>query len=207
MHLPVALENSTLRRISNFFSSCFQVSRCCEYPRTFGCNQTFRGWGTCRNMREHVHRCRFRFRHTSFLSSFVPASFSPSFWGSISSWNSWRSKQIWNGWCLTNEEDNSIRHVWTYLWSKMSASWFLVSMYRIRFRIKINSVKQPIQSGSGHTSHCGTSTFDYHQALEPERVPLDGTLSILVRSRFGVRGSLFRDEPVLEEWYSWTFSK
>ena len=39
-----------------------------EYPRTFGCNRTFRGWGTCRNMWRQVHRCRFRFCHNSFFS-------------------------------------------------------------------------------------------------------------------------------------------
>ena len=48
----------------------------------------------------------------------------------------------------------------------MSASWCLVSMYRIlNFRIKINPVKQPIQSnsvGSWYMSHCGTSAFDDH---------------------------------------------
>ena len=32
---------------------------------TCGCNQTFRGWGTCRKMRRQVHRCVFRFCHTS----------------------------------------------------------------------------------------------------------------------------------------------
>ena len=39
-----------------------------EFLRAFGCNRTFRGWGTCRNMRRQVRRCRFRFCHTSFFS-------------------------------------------------------------------------------------------------------------------------------------------
>ena len=38
-----------------------------EYPRTFGCKRTSRGWGTCRNMRRQVRRCGFQFCHTSYL--------------------------------------------------------------------------------------------------------------------------------------------
>ena len=46
---------------------------------------------------------------------FVPASSSPSFWGSWSSCNSQRSKWSWYGWCWTNKEACSIRHVWNCL--------------------------------------------------------------------------------------------
>ena len=79
----------TRRCVGLWISShpAFRFHRSYEYPRTFGCNRTFRGWGTCRNMRRQVHRCRFQFCHTSFFF-FVPASFSPSFWSSVSSWNS-----------------------------------------------------------------------------------------------------------------------
>ena len=47
----------------------------------------------------------------------------------------------------------------------MSASWCLVSMYRICIMGSINPVKQPIQSdsmGSWYMSHCGTQAFHYH---------------------------------------------
>ena len=36
----------------------------CEFPWTFGCNQTYRGWAPCRNMWRQVHRCRFDFATT-----------------------------------------------------------------------------------------------------------------------------------------------
>ena len=42
---------------------------------------------------------------------------------------------------------------------------FDIDVSNLNFGIKINSVKQPIQSnsvGSWHMSHGGTSTFDYH---------------------------------------------
>ena len=41
---------------------------------------------------------------------------------------------------------------------------FGVIVSNLNFRIKINPIKQPIQSnsvGSLHVSHCGTSAFDY----------------------------------------------
>ena len=77
---------------------------------------------------------------------------------------------------------------------------FGINVWNLNSGIKINPVKQQIQRnsvGCWHTSHCGTSAFfDYHpfitaslssktnnRALEPERVPLDGTWSKLVRSR------------------------
>ena len=59
MHLAAALGNSTLRRIFILLSGFTLAMN--EYPRTFGCNRTFRGWRTCRNIRGQVHRCRFRF--------------------------------------------------------------------------------------------------------------------------------------------------
>ena len=43
MHLAAALENSTLRRISNFFSSCFQVSPLLGVPPDFWMQSDFRG--------------------------------------------------------------------------------------------------------------------------------------------------------------------
>ena len=49
---------------------------------------------------------------------------------------------------------------------KMSASWFLVSMYLIWiFGVQINSIKQPVKCNSvspGNMSHCWTSSFHYH---------------------------------------------
>ena len=67
---------------------------------------------------------------------------------------------------------------------------FGIIVSNLKLRIKINSVKTPIQSnsaGSGYVSHCATSAIDYHlnhgfivlkniqHGLGPECVPLDGT--------------------------------
>ena len=48
-------------------------------------------------MRDQVHRRLWLCHDPLFYS--VLASFSPSFWCSLSSWNSWRSKLGWNGLC------------------------------------------------------------------------------------------------------------
>ena len=101
MHLAAAPENLTLRRISNYFSSCFHVPCSCEYPRTFGCYWTFCGSGTCRNMWRQVHRCRFRFCHDSVLS-FLVQLIKLEF----------LAQQVELKWlCWTHEEDCSIRPV------------------------------------------------------------------------------------------------
>ena len=121
MHLAVALENLTLRQISNYFSSCFHVPRSGEYPRTFGCNRTFCGWGTCRNMWRQVHRCRFRFCHDSVLS-FLGQLIKLEFW----------AQQVELKWLMLNKWRRLFHSSRVKLPSvKMSASWWLVSMYRI----------------------------------------------------------------------------
>ena len=97
-----------------------------EYPQTFGCNRTCRGWGTCRNMRRQVHHCRFRFCHTSF---FFPLFLHP------------------------------LRH---RLWAAYQAVFSNV--------------------GSRAAMTASLSSKTYNTALEPQRVPLDGTWSMLVRS-------------------------
>ena len=59
------------RRCVGFWTSshpAFKFPHSYEYLQTLGCNRTFRGWGTCRSMRRQLHRCRFRFCHTSFSS-------------------------------------------------------------------------------------------------------------------------------------------
>ena len=183
MHLAVALENSTQLRISNFFSSCFRVSPVAvSIPRPLDARRT------CRNMRRQVHRCRFRFCHTSFFFLLFLHPFSHRFWCSLSSWNSQRSKWSWNGWCWTNVKDCSTHHVWNFpllvclrvgIWCRhiWYESWgpvqlpfgqnvcelmFGINVSNLNFRIKINPVKQLIQSnsvGSWHMSYCGTSAF------------------------------------------------
>ena len=101
-----------------------------------------------------------------------------------------------------------------------------INVSNLNVRIKINPVKQPVQSnsvGSWYMSHCGISAFYYHFftaslsskthniALEPECVTLDGTWSILVRSRwvcmvgicFRMFGWLFADKFHRDSLTSW----
>ena len=101
-----------------------------EYPRTFGRNRTFCGW---ENLSEHEKTgssLKISISPHVFLLPFV-SSFSPSFWRSFSSWNSKRSKWSWNGWCWTTERRlfHSSRVKLPLV--KTSASWCLVSLYRI----------------------------------------------------------------------------
>ena len=163
MHLEAALENSTLRRILNFFSSRLQVSPVAmSSPRTFERNRTFCGWRTCRNMWRQVHRCRFRCFHNYFfflLSLHPPRHrFGAAYLAVILNAANKAMLKKWRG--LFHSSRVKLPLV------KMSASWCLVSMYRIWFsESRLILSKQPIQSnsvGSRHMSHCGTSAFDDH---------------------------------------------
>ena len=132
MHLAVPLENSTLRRISNFFSSCFSgFPWSYENPPTFGCNRTFRGWGTCRNMRRQVHSWRVWFCHNSLFSHVFLHSLRHRFGAANQAGILRAEKRAEMAGCWTNEEDCSIRHVWNYLWWKRLRVDFLVSIYLI----------------------------------------------------------------------------
>ena len=100
-----------------------------------------------------------------FLLLLFDLESSSQLWSSLSSWISWCSKWSWNGWYQTNEEDCSIHHVWNSHCTTCLRVGACVNVSNLNLRIKINPVKQPIQSnsvGSRHTSHCGTSTFDNH---------------------------------------------
>ena len=44
-----------------------RFSRSFRHPRTFRCNRTRCGGGTCRNRRRHIHHCWSRLGHKSFL--------------------------------------------------------------------------------------------------------------------------------------------
>ena len=59
-----------------------------------------------------------------------------------------------------------IHHVWKFPFVKMSASWFLVSMYLIWILgVHIDSIERPIKGtsvGSGFVSHRQTSAIDDH---------------------------------------------
>ena len=96
----------------------------------------------------------------------VLASFSPSSWCSWTSWNSWRNRESWNGWCWTNKEDffHSSRVKLPLV--KMSASWGLVSLYRIwiwESRLVLSNTQFKSNSvGYWHMSHLWTPAFDYH---------------------------------------------
>ena len=98
MHLSVALEKSTVRRVG-FGSVLILLS---GFTEAIG-----------------IRRLLDASRHleTTFFFFYLVSS-SPSSWRSYASLESERSRESWNGWYWTKEEDCSIRHVWNYLWSK-----------------------------------------------------------------------------------------
>ena len=157
------------RRCVGFWISshpAFGFPRTYENPPTFGCNRTFCGWGTCRNMRRHVHRCRFRFCHI-FSSPSCSCIISPSFWCSLASYQAGiLSAQVELKWLMLNRYRrlfHSSREIASG--QNVCELMFGISVSNLNFRIKIHSVKQPIQSnsvGSWHVFHCWTSAFDYH---------------------------------------------
>ena len=168
---PVAIHQpakvcTTLRRILKFFSSCFQVSpRCSEYPRTFGCNRTFRGWGTCRNMRRPVCRCRFRFCHTYFFSLLFLHPSRHRFGAA------YQAGKLSTASRAEIADVEQMKKIIPFVTCEITFGQSVcelklgINVSILNCRIKINPLKQPIQSnsvGSWHMSHCGTSAFDYH---------------------------------------------
>ena len=66
VHLAASLENSTLRRVLNFFFSWRQVSLK-MFLQACWCNRIFRGWGTRRDSWRQVYRHKLWFCHNSFF--------------------------------------------------------------------------------------------------------------------------------------------
>ena len=162
MHLAAAHENSTLRRILNFFTSCFRASPYLRVSRILWCSRTFRGWGTCRNMRRQIRRCRIRFRHTSFFSFLllhpfrhrVGAAYQTGILSATSGAEMADVGQMKKIVPFVTCEVAFGQNVCQLMFG------FFVS--NLNFGIKTNSVKQPIQNNSvdsWHRSHCGTSVF------------------------------------------------
>ena len=150
MHLAVALENSTLRRTLNFFSSRFQVSPWLGVsPDLWIAIRLFADEGTCRNMRRQVHRCRFRFCPTSFFSFLLLHPFRHRVGGSLSSW-------IFFGAAKTAEmaDVEQMMKIIPFVTCEITCGqnvcelMFGINVSNLNFRIKINPVKQPIQSNS-----------------------------------------------------------
>ena len=97
MHPWVALETSTLRRMSLVqYSSCIGFPRSCRHPQTFRYNRTRCDGGTCRNKRRHLHQLLVAILTQVFLLLVFKSS-SPLL-TSLSSWKSWCSKWSWNDW-------------------------------------------------------------------------------------------------------------
>ena len=142
----------------------FKFLRSYEHPRTFGCNRTSRGWGTCRNMWRQVRRCRSRFWHTSLFSLlFVHplchcgAAYQAGILCAAS-----RAEMA---------DVEQMKKIVPFVTREITFSqndcelMFGINVPNLNFRIKICPVKQPIKRnsvGSWHMSHCGTSAFDYH---------------------------------------------
>ena len=128
-----------------------------------GCNRTFRGWGTCRNMWRQVHRCRFRFCHKFILLLLHPLRhrFGPAYQATILSAAS-RAEMA------DVEKMNKIVPLVTCeitSGQNVCELMFVVNVPNLNLGVQINSVKQRIQRnslGSCHVSHGGISVFDYH---------------------------------------------
>ena len=157
------------RRCVGFGISCHPACKfpwSYELPHPFGCNRIFRGWRTCPNMWRQVHSCRSWFCHKSFfvllflhpLRHLFGATCQAGILSAASGAEMAAVEQMKKIVAFVTCE--------VTFGQKMSATWCLATIYRIWiFRIKINPVKQPIQSnsvGSWHMSHCGTSAFDNH---------------------------------------------
>ena len=142
----------------------YRFPRSYEYPRTLGCNRTFCGWGTRRNMRRQVRRCRFRFCHTSFSFLFlhpfrhrIGAAYQAGILNTASGAEMADVEQMKKSIPFVTCEITFGQNVCELM--------FGINVSNLVFRIDINPVKQPIQSnsvGSWHMSHCWTSAFDYH---------------------------------------------
>ena len=165
MHLAVARENSTLRRILNFFSSCVRVSPQLWVSPDFWMQSTLCGWETCRNMRRQVHGCRFRFRHTSFFSLLFLHPFRHRFRAAYQAGIRSAASRA------EMTDDEQLKKIIPFVTCEITFGqnvcelMFGINVSNLNFRTKINPVKQPIQSnsvGSWHMPHCATSAFDYH---------------------------------------------
>ena len=117
MHLSDFLENSTLRRVLNFFLPSRQSSL-----QMFWVSPGFSTQSDGSRMRNLSRQLKSVSWSSALilpqpcLLLFVLAPFSPSSWSSLSI-NSWCSRWSWNDWYWTNEEDCSTHHVWNFLWS------------------------------------------------------------------------------------------
>ena len=136
-----------------------------EYPRTFGCNRTFRGWRTCRNMRRQVRRCRFRFCHHSFFSFLflhpfrhrAAATYQAGILSAANRAEMADVEQMKKIILFVTCEITFGQNVCELMFGVDVPNWILGS--------RLILSKNPIQSnsvGSGHMSQCGTSAFDHH---------------------------------------------
>ena len=102
----------------------------CEFHRMWGCNQIFRGWGTCRNSWRQVHRCRSDFA-TILSSSFCSCTLFAIFLVPLIKLE-FLAQQVKLKWLMLNRWRRLFHSSRVKLPSvNMSASWCLVSMYLI----------------------------------------------------------------------------
>ena len=133
------------------------LHRSYEYSRTFGCHQTFCGWGTCR---DNVRFIAVDFDFATLLSfPFCSCILFAIVLAQLIKLEFWAQ---WDGWWRRLFRSLRVKSSLV----KMSASWCLVALHQI-WILESRSIlsKQPIQSNSEglwNMSHCGTSTFDDH---------------------------------------------
>ena len=171
-----------------------------EFPRIWGCNRIFRGWGTCRNRARKVHSCRSWFCHNlffflQFLHPFrhrFGAGYQAGILSAASRAGMADVEQMKKIVGLFHSARVKLPLV------KMSASWCLVSMYLIWiFGFKLILSNNQSKATLRVLATCiivglrpfiiilitaSLSSKTYNIALEPDCVPFDGTWSILARS-------------------------
>ena len=133
-----------------------------ECHRTLGCNRTFCGCGTCRNMWRLDHRCRFRFRHTYFFSFLFLHPLRQ------------RCRAACQAGILSAAsraemaDAEPLKKIVSFVTCELTFGrnvcelMFGINVSNLNLRIKIKPVTQPIQSNSvvsWHMSRCGTSTL------------------------------------------------
>ena len=146
MHPLVALETSTLRRmILVQYSSCCRVPQSYRHPRTFRSNRTRCEGKTCRNEKIYVHHCRSRLGLNSFFLLLYPfchcgAAYQAEILGAASGTEMPNVEQMKEIVPLITCEITFGQNVCDFK--------FGVNVSNLNLKLKINPVKQPIQSNS-----------------------------------------------------------
>ena len=147
-HLSASLENSALRQVSNFFSSCLPVSCSCAFHRMWGCSHFFTDEELAGTVDDRFIAVSFDFA-TNCSSSFCSCTLFAIFLEQLIKLEFF-AQQLELEWLILNRW-RRLFHLSRVklLLVKTSASWCLVSMYLIEIlgsRLSLSKTK-PKQLG------------------------------------------------------------